>query len=76
MTEFDSTIDYKLAVCEIDNGRFQNVIHAFKMNDSCHKCGYLRPNGEMYRCAVIGGCPGVTLSQRTKDYIERKIKND
>ena len=60
---------------ELDKGRFSDVLTlGCKLKPVCMCCGYFNPNRtEMYRCASMPGCPGVTLSDRVKEYLWRQM---
>lgn len=53
----------------IDDGRFERVLSALDVRDACAECKYMNPRAkETFRCAVLGSCPAVTLSEKTLDY--------
>ena len=61
----------------IDDGRFEKLIEAMDgTSDYCERCRFWTGNEAdgQARCACIGSCPGVTLSERLKDYLKEKLK--
>lgn len=63
-------VEYMMSM---EDGRFKHILEATHLRDVCMKCGYWNPNvTELYRCASVPGCPGVTLSGKVKNYIWRK----
>lgn len=66
-------MNLKEQVAAIDDGRFE-AIAKLDFSDSCRRCRTWTGEGAGgYRCACLGSCPGVTLSEEMKDYIKRKI---
>ena len=70
--DMQQMVDYML---DLDYGRFRGVLKlGCKLKPVCMCCGYFNPNRtEMYRCASIPGCPGVTLSSKVKEYLWREM---
>jgi len=69
-------LDLRIALCEIDNGRFEDIVHALKITDACTKCAYWDKTLSMdhaYRCHVSGTCIDATLNPRLINYMQRKI---
>ena len=66
-------------LCEIDPGRFDDVIHALDgICKHCKKCAYFNlslPNIglNLYRCRVAGSCPAATLHPELVSYFNWKL---
>ena len=62
---------------EIENGRFYDVIRYLNISDHCGRCSFFdREQPQTYRCACIGSCIGVTLSEKVKSYLIEKLKEN
>lgn len=57
--------DLRIALCELEHGRFKDIVHALKVNDFCGQCDFfnlsINDPGRQYRCHVTGCCPAATL---------------
>lgn len=73
------TTQLRIDLCEIDPGRFDNIIHALDgLCGTCKKCAYFNkslPNdgSNLYRCRVIGSCPAATLHPDVVSYFNWKL---
>lgn len=69
--------DLKLELCEIDGGRFEDVVHALSVKPICAECNFFNPtiNDPMkgYRCHVGGSCIAATLHPHVQSYMWKKI---
>lgn len=67
----------KLDLCEIDGGRFEDVVHTLDVKDICEKCGYFNPAikdpGQRYRCHTMPHCIAATLHPRMQSYMWWKL---
>lgn len=56
------------------DSRFSDIIEALDVKEVCMECGYFNKNqAQYYRCAIIGNCIGVTLSDRVNEYLIGKL---
>jgi len=65
----------KESVIAVDDGRFAELLRVVGFKDECCRCAYFTGeySDKMYnRCAVMGRCAGVTLSEDLKEYLMRK----
>lgn len=68
------TPDFKIALLEIDNGRFEDMIHALNVVKECEQCGFFNPaKSEIYRCYCIGSCIAATLHPNLQSYLRWKL---
>lgn len=67
----------KLDLCEIDNGRFEDVVHAIGVKDVCGQCGYFNPTikdpMKRCRCYTMPGCIAATLHPNLQSYLWWKL---
>jgi len=68
----------RIALCEIDKGRFEDIIHALRIKDVCAICSYfnrsLTPSPEnQYRCHCLGTCIDATLHPQAVSYLNWKL---
>lgn len=67
--------DFKERLIAIDDGRFEKVLNGLNVKPVCEGCNTFNPlKRESYKCAVLGRCPGITLSDRTKEYLIKRCK--
>lgn len=65
--------ELRMALCEIDNGRFDDIIHVLKFTDSCSSCGYFNLAAkDRYRCRCAPLCIAATLHPDLISYINWK----
>ena len=70
-------LDLRIALCEIDGGRFKDIIHTFIISDECAKCDYFNlsindPN-QRYRCRCSPSCIAATLHPDLVSYLNWKL---
>ncbi len=72
-----SVPDFKIALCEVDRGRFEDVIHALHIDEACGKCDYFNKSVNdprmQYRCYVSGLCIAATLHPHVVSYLNWKL---
>jgi hypothetical protein len=72
-----NALDLKIALCDIDNGRFEDIIHVLRFVDSCSKCSHfnlsINDQFEGYRCKCAPKCIAATLSNKLLSYLNWKI---
>ena len=76
-SESNAGLDLRINLCEIDNGRFADIIHALKINDACDKCDYFNPtiqdHNKRFRCHCLGSCIAATLHPNLQSYLWWKL---
>ncbi len=67
----------KIAIIDIDKGRFKKVINTFNLGNVCAKCDYfnysINDKRKRYRCYCIPSCLSATLNPRVISYINCKL---
>lgn len=67
----------KFDLCEIDDGRFEDIVHAIGVQDICGQCGYFNPTiqdqRQRYRCYVMPRCIAATMHPHMQSYLWRKL---
>ena len=64
-------------VASIDKNRFSDLAGLLDFQDCCLECHVFDSVAEDdYRCAMLGTCPGITLSEDIKQYIIRKLQEE
>jgi len=67
---------FKDRLIAVDKDRFKTLIQPLSVTDTCEGCYYWDKDlgtGRAYRCATMGNCIGVTLSERIKGYLRDRI---
>jgi hypothetical protein len=69
--------DLLLELVEIDNRRFEDVLHALRVTDACSACDHFNPTirdpMKGYRCRVAGSCIAATLHPEVQSYMWLKL---
>ncbi len=69
--------DLVCALCEVDNGRFEDIIHVIKFTDSCAECDHFNLSindwRRGYRCKCMPLCAAATLSKELISYLNWKL---
>jgi len=61
-------------LCEIDDGRFQNIINSMEVTPECENCQCFNYTADdSYLCAVTPYCIGDTFSDKVKSYLLYKL---
>ena len=64
----------KERVASIEKNRFADLAGLLDFEDNCLECNEFDSTlPESFRCAMLGSCPGITLSEELKQYIIRKL---
>lgn len=67
-------IDKKEQLYNVDGGRFKPVLSTLGITPECFVCSHFdETKVDEYRCACLGSCIGVTLSERLKEYLLSNI---
>ena len=73
----DRAQDLRIKLCEIDNGRFEDIIHAVKLTDVCQDCDSfnmsVKDQRKAYRCHCMPSCIAATLNTRLVSYLNWKL---
>jgi hypothetical protein len=69
--------DLKLLLCDIDNGRFKNLVQVLKISNVCSKCGSfnlsVQDPQQRYLCCVMGPCIAATLHPHLVSYLNWQL---
>jgi len=69
--------DLKLFLCELESGRFKDIIHTLSVRDICSECDYFNPTikdiSKGYRCHCIPRCIAATLHPELQEYLWVKL---
>lgn len=72
-----NTLDLRLALCDIDHGRFEDVIQVLKFSDSCSSCDFfnlaIKDITQGYRCKTMPTCIAATLHPNLISYLNWKL---
>jgi hypothetical protein len=64
-------------LCEIDDGRFEQIVHALRIGEECGQCGYfnlsIKDQRMRFRCHVAGACIAATLNTAVINYINKEF---
>jgi len=70
-------LDLRIALCEIDNGRFEDIIHTLKLSDECAMCDFfnlsIKDLRQGYRCRCSPSCIAATLHPEIVSYLNWKL---
>lgn len=70
-------LDLRIALYEIDDGRFKDILHVLKFNDSCSKCDFfnlsIKDERWRYRCNCMPSCIAATLHPNAVSYLNWKL---
>lgn len=73
----DREPDIKIKLCEIDGGRFKDIIQALDITDVCGRCNYfnlsINDRTKGYRCHCTGSCIAATLHTKLISYLNWKM---
>lgn len=67
----------KESLCDIEGGRFKNIINAMNVEEVCGKCDHfnlsINDPSEGYRCKCMPSCIADTLSSKLISYLNWKL---
>lgn len=66
---------FKVKLKQIQNERFWELINSLEIEDCCENCQtFDKSKGDVYLCAILGTCIGITLSERMKEYLINELR--
>ena len=72
-----SEVDLKAKLCDIDDGRFEDIIHTLSIPDDCSKCKYFNLSTEdktqAYKCYISSSCIAATLSSDVIEHMNQEL---
>jgi len=70
-------LDLRIALCECDNNRFDDIIHALEIGDKCSSCDFfnlaIKDKKQQYRCRCMPSCIAATLHPNAVSYLNLKL---
>ena len=65
-------------LCQIDNGRFKDLMRALRISETCAICDFfnlsLNDPDKRYYCHVVGSCIDATLSFELRSYLNLQLE--